>query len=134
MPSHLWLVLAIGLAVAVLAPAADQSIPYPPTRRIDHTDDYHGTKVADPYRWLEDDVRTSKDVADWVAAENKVTDAYLSSIPERDAIRKHLTELWNYERYSVPFKEGGRYFFAKNDGLQNQAVLYTQDRLDATLA
>ena len=83
MPSHFWLILAIGLAVAVLAPAAEQSITYPPTRRIDHLDDYHGTKVADPYRWLEDDVRTSKDVAEWVEAENKVTEAYLSAIPER---------------------------------------------------
>src|SRR4051812_2438570 len=132
MPSHFWLILAIGLAVAVLAPAAEQSLTYPPTRRIDHIDDYHGTKVADPYRWLEDDVRTSKDVAEWVEAENKVTEAYLSAIPERDAIRKRLTDLMNYERYSVPSKEGGRYFYSKNDGLQNQAVLYTQDKLDGS--
>src|SRR4051794_17267669 len=99
MLSHLGIVLALVVAVVVLAPAADQSPTYPPTRRVDHTDDYHGTKVADPYRWLEDDVRTSPAVAEWVAAENKVTKAYLNAIPERDAIRKHLTDLMNYERY-----------------------------------
>src|SRR5438105_2013798 len=83
----------------------------------------HRTRVADPYRWLEQDVRKSKEVADWVAAQNKVTQAYLAAIPERDAIRRRLTELWNYERFSVPFKRGGRYFYTRNDGLQNQAVL-----------
>ncbi|HEX4592575.1 MAG TPA: prolyl oligopeptidase family serine peptidase, partial [Gemmataceae bacterium] len=78
------------------------------------------------------DVRTSPDVAEWVAAENKVTDAYLNSIPERDVIRKRLTELWNYEKFSAPSKDGGRYFYSKNDGLQNQFVLYTAERLDST--
>src|SRR5262249_30281466 len=82
-----------------------------------------GTKVADPYRWLEDDVRTSKDVAEWVEAENKVTFAYLETIPERPRIRERMTELWNYPRYTAPHKEGGKYFLSKNDGLQNQAVL-----------
>ncbi len=91
---------------------------------------YFGVKVADPYRWLEDDVRTSKEVADWVAAENKATFGYLESIPERDRIRRRLTELWNFPQYSSPHKEGGRYYFSKNDGLQNQAVLYVQDSLD----
>src|SRR3954449_9116577 len=103
MSSHLWIILVLALG---LAAAADQSPNYPPTRRIDHTDDYHGTKVADPYRWLEDDVRTSPEVAEWVAAENKVTDAYLKAIPERDVIRKRLTELWNYEKFSAPSKDG----------------------------
>jgi prolyl oligopeptidase len=133
MHSHLWIALAVAglLAVTTAAPAADGPLTYPPTRRVDQVDDYHGTKVPDPYRWLEEDVRKSKEVADWVAAENKVTEAYLSAIPERGAIRKRLTELWNYERYSVPHKEGGLYFYSKNDGLQNQAVLYTADQLDA---
>src|SRR5262249_30633985 len=76
-------------------------------------------------------VRKSADVAAWVAAENKVTDAYLETISQRSAIRQRLTDLWNYEKYSAPFKVGGRYFFYKNDGLQNQSVLYTQDGLDA---
>ena len=110
---------------------ADEPLKYPDTKRGPQVDDYHGTKVADPYRWLEDDVRTSKDVADWVEAENKVTNAYLESIPQREPIRKRLTELWNYEKYSAPFKEGGKYWFTKNDGLQNQSVLYVQDKLGA---
>ena len=104
---------------------------YPVTKKIDHVDELHGVKVPDPYRWLEDDVRESKDVAAWVEAENKVTMAYLEAIPQREAIRKRLTELWNYEKYSAPFKAGKRYFFFKNDGLQNQSVLYKQDSLDA---
>ncbi len=102
---------------------------YPKAEKVDQVDDYHGTKVADPYRWLEDDVRTNKDVADWVAAENKVTFAYLESIPEREKIKQELTKLWDYEKYSSPFKAGGRYYFYKNDGLQNQSVLYVQESL-----
>ncbi|HYT89083.1 MAG TPA: prolyl oligopeptidase family serine peptidase, partial [Gemmataceae bacterium] len=104
---------------------------YPPTRRGDHFDVYHGVKVLDPYRWLEDDVRKSQEVADWVAEENKVTEAYLKAIPERDALKRRLTDLWNYEKYSAPFKAGSRYFFYKNDGLQNQNVLYWQESLQA---
>jgi prolyl oligopeptidase len=120
------------LLIAVLAAVAAEPtrLDYPKTQRGDQADDYHGTKVADPYRWLEDDVRKSKDVADWVEAENKVTFDFLKTIPEREAIKKRLTELWNYERFSVPFRAGGRYFYTKNDGLQNQAVLHTLDKLD----
>src|SRR5882762_3522082 len=77
--------------------AGDHPLKYPKTKRIDQVDDYHGTKVADPYRWLETDVRTSKEVADWVTAENKITFDYLGTIPEREPIRKQLTTLWNYE-------------------------------------
>jgi len=103
---------------------------YPVTKRVDHTDDYHGTTVADPFRWLEDDVRESDDVAKWVEEQNKVTFAYLESLLERQAIEDRLTELWDYEKYSAPFKHGGRYYFSKNDGLQNQSVLYVQQTLD----
>ncbi len=121
----------LGLCVSIATATAEEvSLDYPQAKRTDQTDDYHGTKVADPYRWLEQDVRTSSEVADWVAAENKVTFAYLEAIPQREAIRQRLTELWDYERYSSPFKEGGRYYYYKNDGLQNQSVLYTMDRLD----
>src|SRR5690242_17528491 len=109
--------------------ADEKRLSYPPTKRINHTDDYHGVKVADPYRWLEEDVRKSKDVASWVAAENEVTFAYLKAIPEREPIKKRLTELWNYERYSAPHKVAGKYYFTKNDGLQNQSVLYVTDTL-----
>jgi prolyl oligopeptidase len=109
--------------------AEEQRLSYPKTKRIDHRDDYHGVSVADPYRWLEDDVRKSPQVAEWVAEQNKLTFDYLHAIPQRQAIQKRLTELWNYERYSAPFKAGGRYFYTKNDGLQNQSVLYTMDSL-----
>jgi len=119
----------VGLILAFGAQGADRTIEYPETRRVDHDDDYHGTKVPDPYRWLEDDARKSEAVANWVAAQNKVTNAYLKQIPEREAIQKRLTELWNYEKYTAPVKHGGRYFYTKNDGLQNQAVLYTMDDL-----
>jgi prolyl oligopeptidase len=92
-------------------------------------DDYHGTKVADPYRWLED--VDSPETRNWVAAENRVTFQYLEQIPERERIRRRLTELWDYPKYGAPFKKGGRYFFFKNSGLQNQSVLYTQSSLTA---
>jgi len=111
--------------------AGDTPLKYPKTKRGDQVDDYHGTKVPDPYRWLEADVRESKDVAAWVEAENKVTNAYLEAIPQREAIKKRLTELWNFERYSLPSKKSGLYFFTRNDGLQNQSVLYVADGLKA---
>jgi prolyl oligopeptidase len=110
--------------------AGDQPLKYPQTRRVDHVDVYHDTSVPDPYRWLEDDVRKSPDVAAWVEEQNKLTFGYLQAIPQREAIHKRLKELWNYERYSAPFKAGGRYFYTKNDGLQNQSVFYTLDSLD----
>lgn len=102
-------------------------VAYPVTRQSPQVDDYHGVKVADPYRWLEDD--NSAETKAWVEAQNKVTFGYLEKIPQRAAIKERLTKLWNYERYGVPFKQGGRYFYAKNDGLQNQSVLYTMTSL-----
>ena len=117
------------LVVAPVAAAEDKPIEYPQTQPGGQVDVYHGTEVADPYRWLEEDVRKSPQVADWVAAENKITFGYLEAIPERERIRRRLTELWDYARYSSPFKEGGRYYYYRNDGLQNQAVLYTMDSL-----
>ena len=103
--------------------------PYPETRKDNTVDDYHGTKVADPYRWLEDD--NSAETAAWVEAQNAVTDAYLATIPERARINERLTTLWNYERFGVPSRHGDRYFFYKNNGLQNQDVLFKQAALDA---
>lgn len=97
---------------------------YPETKTVDQTDDFFGTKVSDPYRWLEDD--TSAETKDWVQRENAVTQNYLSKIPFRDAIKKRLTDLWNYEKYTQPFKEGDYTYFYKNNGLQNQYVLYRQ--------
>jgi prolyl oligopeptidase len=108
--------------------AATRGFEYPPARKADVVDDYHGTKVADPYRWLED-AQSAETVA-WVKAQNDLTRRYVRS-PLREKINKRLTEIWNYPRYSIPRKEGGRYFFEKNDGLQNQSVYYVQDSLDA---
>src|SRR5205814_4501066 len=109
----------------------DSRLPYPTTRRVDHVDVYHGTRVPDPYRWLEDDLRKSSEVAEWVAAQNRVTSAYLNAIPEREAIQRRLTDLMNYERYTAPHKVAGRYYYSKNDGLQNQSVLYVIDSLQS---
>jgi prolyl oligopeptidase len=106
-------------------------LPYPETPRVEHTDTYHGVEVADPYRWLEADVRESPEVAEWVVKQNDVARAYLDAIPERAAIERRLTELWNYERYSEPLEKAGQYFYLKNDGLQNQSVLYVADSYDA---
>ena len=102
---------------------------YPVTAKTNQVDDYHGTLVADPYRWLEDD--NSPATKAWVEAENKVTFGFLETIPERAAIKQRLTQLWNYERFGTPTKEGGRYFLSHNSGLQNQSVLYTLSALDA---
>ena len=115
--------------VAAQPPAAGDAKPlvYPEARKTDVVDDYHGTKVADPYRWLEDP--DSAETRAWVEAENKVTFGYLEQIPAREKIRERLTQLWNYEKYGMPYQRGNRYFYSKNDGLQNQSVLYTAKSL-----
>jgi len=97
---------------------------YPATKTVTQTDEFFGTKVSDPYRWLEND--RADDTKDWVKQENEVTDKYLARIPFRSVIKQRLTELWNYEKYTAPFKEGDYTYFYKNDGLQNQYVLYRQ--------
>jgi prolyl oligopeptidase len=101
-----------------------KTLPYPQTKKVDTVDTYFGTPVPDPYRWLEDD--RADDTKAWVKAENAVTQNYISQIPYRDSIRRELETLWNYEKYSAPFKEGPYTYFYKNDGLQNQSVLYRQ--------
>jgi prolyl oligopeptidase len=103
---------------------AQQKLNYPTTAKVQQTDDYFGTKVADPYRWLE--VSDSAAVADWVKAQNQVTFDYLKKIPFRDKIRERLEKTWNYPKIGAPFKEGNFYYFYKNNGLQNQSVLYRQ--------
>lgn len=105
-------------------------ITYPDTKKVDQQDDYFGTIVKDPYRWLEDD--NSAETKAWVKEENKVTEEYLSKIPFREKIRERLETLWNYPRYGSPFKRGDYYYFYKNDGLQNQSVLYRQKGLGGT--
>jgi len=124
--------IRFALIVFLLAGISQQMIKtnnYPPARKSDQTDDYHGVKVADPYRWLED--LDSAETRAWVEAENKLAFGFLESIPERTAIKDRLTKLWNYEKYGIPFKEGNRYFYTRNSGLQNQAVLYTVNALNA---
>ena len=120
-------VLVLGLIPAALGAPLE----YPRTPKVEQIDEYHGVPVADPYRWLENDVREDERVAEWVAAQNRVTNAFLESIPERERIQARLTELLDYERYSSPSKIADYYVFSKNDGLQNQSVLYIQDSLDS---
>jgi len=105
-------------------------VEYPVTRKAEQLDDYHGIEVADPYRWLEDDM--SAETLAWVTAQNQVTFSYLDQIPYRSRIKQRLLELYNYPKYSVPSRSGTHYFWSKNDGLQNQSVLYVQDGLEGT--
>ncbi len=115
--------LAASLVIA-------QPMKYPETRKTDQADNYHGTTVADPYRWLEDD--NSAETKAWVKAENEVSEKFLAAIPQRDAIRKLYTDLYNFEKFGIPGKEGKRYFWTRNDGLQQQSVLYTARSLKET--
>ena len=125
-----------SMPVATLAQNATSSatqnmikpITYPAARKSEQVDDYHGVKVADPYRWLED--LDSEETRSWVEAQNKLTFGFLNEIPARSRIKDRLTKLWNYERYGIPFKEGNNYFYSRNSGLQNQSVLYTVTSLD----
>ncbi|MFN5028252.1 MAG: prolyl oligopeptidase family serine peptidase [Burkholderiales bacterium] len=110
------------LVTAANAQSSAQALKYPETRKSDHTDTYHGTVVTDPYRWLEDD--NSAETKAWVKAQNAVTDKFLEAMPQRMPVRKIYTELYNFERYGLPSKEGGRYFWSRNDGLQQQSVIY----------
>ena len=120
--------LATALAVA-MSFGQEGPMHYPSARKSDQVDGYHGTRVADPYRWLEDP--DSAETREWVGRENALTFDYLRRLPMREKLKERLTELWNYPRYSPPFREGGRYFFFRNDGLQNQRVLYVREALEA---
>ena len=123
------IVVACGLLVAGSAKAGgDTPFVYPKAKKVEQVDDYHGTKVADPYRGLEDpDTPESKA---WIEAENKITFGYLEQIPARGRIKERLTAMWDYVRYSAPYKRGGHYFLTRNDGLQNQSPLYTLTTLN----
>jgi prolyl oligopeptidase len=121
-------VATLSLTGASLGAQTPPRLVYPVARQVDQVDDYHGTRVRDPYRWMED--LDSPDVAQWVAAENQVTYQYLATLPDRAPFKARMTELWNYPRVSVPFWEGGHWFYRRNSGLQRQAVVYTRDALD----
>ena len=120
--------LLLLMSVLFIACQNNNKMIYPKTKKVDTIDVYFNTEVADPYRWLEDD--TSDETAEWVKAQNKVTQSYLNQIPQRKRLKERLTQLMNYEKIGTPFKKGERYFFYKNDGLQNQSVLYVQNSLD----
>src|SRR5215831_1446559 len=109
-------------------PKQERRVSYPPTKTVDVVEDYHGTKVADPYRWLED--LDSKDVAEWVAAQNKLTFDELSKLPMREHFKQRITQLWDYPKTGIPRREGDRYFYVKNSGLEKQAPLYVRAKLD----
>lgn len=129
-------IVTLVILVTSLGPVEDitqtKPMTYPATRRVEQVDEFHGVKVADPYRWLEADVRQSEEVQTWIDSENVLTQSFLSTIPEREPIEKRLTEIWNYPKYTAPSQVGGKYFFRKNNGLQNQGVLYVTDAIDGT--
>jgi prolyl oligopeptidase len=120
-----------ALVVLFMTPSAmpQATLTYPVSTTVDQIDDYHGTRIPDPYRWLENP--DTPEAQAWIAAQNRVTFKFLEAIPQRQAIQQRLTQLWDYQRYDVPFKRGDRYFYFKNDGLQNQSVLYTLTDLTA---
>ena len=119
--------LAAAQSASAPATAKEAAIAYPLTRRMDLVEPQFGIPVADPYRWLENDVRNDPEVRAWVTAQNEVTDKFLDALPLRDRFKARMTELYDYERFGVPRQEGGRYFYSRNDGLQNQSVLYVRD-------
>jgi prolyl oligopeptidase len=123
--------LAVLLAgCATLATVKHPQLVYPVTRTTNVVDNYHGTEVTDAYRWLEDD--NSAETKAWVEAQNQVTYGYLETLPLRAPLKQRMTALYNFERFGVPSRQGGRYFFQKNDGLQNQSVLYVAESLVLT--
>src|ERR1700722_617782 len=123
-PMKRWTTILAGVLTMSSAAAGAQALKYPEARTIEQIDEYFGTLVHDPYRWMED--VDSPDVKKWVDAENALTQSYLADVPARDKIHGRLMELNNYDRFSAPMTEAGRYFYRRNSGLQNQAVLYWQ--------
>jgi prolyl oligopeptidase len=111
--------------------AEQVELKYPETPTTNQVDTFHGVEVQDPYRWMEDN--NSETLKNWVQEQNKLTFGYLETIPEREKIKERLTQLWNYERFGIPTRQADRYFIYKNDGLQNQSVLYTMTSLEADL-
>jgi prolyl oligopeptidase len=133
----LLLATALPLAFTAIAAAAQtqnsvvrQNLSYPQSAREAVVEEQFGVKVADPYRWLENDVRNDSRVREWVTAQNQITNAFLGRLPHRAAFRERMREVYNFERYSVPEKAGNRYFYTRNDGLQNQSVLYVREGLN----
>src|ERR1041385_3617925 len=122
-------VFVFAACSSVEQPSSASALAYPQARKVDTVDTYFGTKVPDPYRWLEDD--NSDSTKKWVDAENKLMQDYISKIPFRDKIKERLKQVWNFEKMSAPYYHGKKYFYSKNDGMQNQAVLYYKNGVDA---
>ncbi|HOX77668.1 MAG TPA: prolyl oligopeptidase family serine peptidase [Bacteroidales bacterium] len=123
------LIISVGMMFLTMISCQQQpKFTYPVTAKVDQTDDYFGTTVTDPYRWLEDD--NSAETAEWVKAQNAVTFGYLEQIPYRQKIQDRLTKIWDYPKVTAPYKEGGRFYYSKNNGLQNQFVVFSKDALD----
>ena len=122
------LIPIMGFVMLLMISCNQQRFDYPLTAKVDQVDEYFGTKVNDPYRWLEDD--TSAQTAAWVKAQNEVTFAYLNEIPFREKIKERLTKIWDYPKVTAPYKEGGRYYYSRNNGLQNQYVVFSKESLD----
>lgn len=132
LPCLLAALLSLAAPAMAAPPTDNPAPPYPPTRRMDLVERSFGVDVADPYRWLENDVRTDAEVRDWVTAQNSVTDAYLATLPGRAILAARMKRLFDYERFSVPRKGGQRLFYTRNSGLQNQSPLYVRDRATGT--
>jgi prolyl oligopeptidase len=125
--------LCVGLAASVAATGVSAQengtkYEYPKARVCDQVDEYFGTKVADPYRWME--IEKTPELEEWIAAENKTTNAYLDQISFRDELRREMTERYDYAKQGTPWKRGGRYFYSKNTGLQNQSTQHFKTSLD----
>src|SRR5512139_940774 len=132
MKTHILVLLTAAIAMSACQSAPKPETPtiaYPSAKKVEQVDDFFGTAIADPYRWLEDS--DAPDTRAWIDAQNELTFGYLKQIPERERIGRRLTALWNYERYGVPSREGRWYIFSRNSGLQNQAVVYKAASLDA---
>ena len=125
--------VAMPLALCCSLCDAQEKMDYPNTHQVDQSDDFHGTNVKDPFRWLEQDVQ-QPEVDAWIHAQNKVTSKYLSSLPGREKIETRLKELLDYDKYGTPFKRGDNYFYFKKTGLQNHEVLYRSETLDGQAA
>lgn len=125
---NLLILLTVGSVIMMYSCKNQPQLKYPETHKVDQNDVYFGVEVSDPYRWLEDD--NSEETAEWVKAQNELTFSYLESIPFRNKIRDRLNKMWDYPRYGSPFRAGKYYFYFKNDGMQNQSVLYFQEGLE----
>ena len=122
-------IVFICISALLLFSCSKVEIKYPETKKVNTVDTYFGVNVPDPYRWLESD--TSAEVTNWVKEQNKITFGYLEKIPFREKVKERLSKIWNYPKYTSPFREGKNYFYYKNDGLQNQYVVYKQNSLDS---